>query len=237
MEINTKLANYEIDENELFKKGYLELSFLSELIDREDLIREILNNIGESTFLELTVEKFNFLYQLGYTSVIADNLFRIAKNRLNYNGSINNQYHVARYVRRGNSKEQYRGHFDSHLFTMVTPLLIPKVVDKNKPIGELYVWPNARKQPKNEIINILGKIYFKKYANKESVLKLKSKEILKTFYFEDFKPILFLGNTAFHTNSQVKNDASSDRLTFLSHYFDPNPNFSIGSILRRIRKR
>ena len=65
------------------------------------------------------------------------------------------------------------------MFTLVTPLMIPKI-DEDKSIGELYIWPKARKHPNSELINILGKIYFKRFANKNSVidLKLKQRELL-----------------------------------------------------------
>ena len=49
---------------------------------------------------------------------------------------------------------------------------------KNKERGELLFYPNARKYPRTEIQNIIGKVLFKKYANKASMNKL-----IKSFVF------------------------------------------------------
>lgn len=234
--MNKTFDQFNINTEKLFDQGYIKLDFLSNLIDRQNLISLILEKINGNTFLELNNDNFAYLLNYGYTTILAEKLFAIAKERLGYSGEIKNQYHVARFVKRGNSKEQYRGHFDSHLFTLVTPLMIPKI-EEGKTIGELYIWPKARKHPNSELINILGKIYFKRFANKKSVIDLKLKNKLKVFFFEDFVPILFLGNTTFHTNAEVSIDSSSDRLTFLSHYFDPSPNLSVGALLRKIRNR
>ena len=53
---------------------------------------------------------------------------KIAKKTLNYKGDLTNQYQYCQKVEPGNSKEMFRAHFDSHLFTFVFPISIP---DKN----------------------------------------------------------------------------------------------------------
>ena len=55
--------------------------------------------------------------------------------------------------------------------------------------------------------------------------------------FDDYRPLLFLGNTFFHTNKPVDEDASSYRLTLLTHFYDPSPKYGVGNILRILRSR
>ena len=63
-------------------------------------------------------------------------------------------------VRPGDTSEGYRGHFDSHLFTLVTPINIPEYEETND-IGQLHFFPKTRRTPRNEIQNIYGKIAYK----------------------------------------------------------------------------
>ena len=97
-------------------------------------------------------------------------LFDIAQNSLGYKGEISNQYHVARRVSPGNSKGMYRARFDSHLITMVLPIKIPLAMNVGT-VGEFIYFPNARRMPENEISNLLGKVYHKRFVSeKESDL-------------------------------------------------------------------
>ncbi len=132
--------------------------------------------------------------------------------------------------------EQYRAHFDSHLFTLVIPLIIPTSL-MNEEVGEFLFMPNARRSPKNEIENILGKIYFKKYSRKKAMIRLIKHHECEVEKFSDQCPLLFLGQTTLHTNKAVSSGASSARLTSLSHFFDPGPKLGIGKLLRALRRR
>ena len=76
-------------------------------------------------------------------------------------------------VEPGNTKEMYRAHFDSHLFTMVLPLKIPETT-KDGTAGDLIYFQNARKVPSNEISNFFGKAYYKRFASKEGIEKFSS---------------------------------------------------------------
>ena len=58
-----------------------------------------------------------------------------------------------------------------HLFTMVLPIKIPNVSEKGIS-GELICFPKIRKMPTNEINNMIGKVYYKKYASKTGIEKL-----------------------------------------------------------------
>ena len=68
----------------------------------------------------------NYLDNLQVDKHLTPKLFELAKKMFSYKGDLSNQYHVARKVEPGNSKEMFRAHFDSHLFTMVLPIKIPE---------------------------------------------------------------------------------------------------------------
>ena len=54
---------------------------------------------------------------------------------------------------------------NSHLFTLVTPVVIPKL--KEPESGQLIVFPKIRNEPTSELSNFLGKLKFKiLYASK-----------------------------------------------------------------------
>jgi len=144
--------------------------------------------------------------------------------------------HIARRVEPGNSKEMYRAHFDSHLFTMVLPIKIPSTLN-GESIGELMYFPHARNPPRSEISNFLGKASFKRFANKKGMERLALRQELRVDNFQDYCPLLFIGNTTLHTNRQVSEACSSYRLTLLAHFFDPSPKYGVGSFLRLVRNR
>ena len=69
---------------------------------------------------------------------------------------------IKRTVKPGEKFEGYRAHFDSHVFTLVIPINIPFEQNiENR--GQLIFFPNIRKYKNNEFINILQKLYFKRF--------------------------------------------------------------------------
>jgi len=176
-----------------------------------------------------------FLGELLIDKYLAPKLFDLAQREFGYKGLISNQYHVARSAIPGDDK--YRAHFDSHIFTLVIPLNIPKVKTINDSIGELIFFPNMRGFPSNAFYDFIGKLWTKQFSSESGIKKLKKKKIMKINSFTDYEPLLFMGNTVFHSNKPVSVNADSQRLTLLAHYFDPFPNSSIGSLLRKIRLR
>ena len=88
--------------------------------------------------------------KLAVSEFLTPKLFDIAKKVYGFNGNISSQYHVARKVEPGNSKEMFRAHFDSHLFTLVLPIRIPDSAEEGT-AGELIYFPNARTFPKRRI--------------------------------------------------------------------------------------
>lgn len=235
-----EIDNYwnDIDDRlEILKhNGYVKLPSLQDKIDLPNLSNKINNEMNGSTFAELGMTHQIFLKDIKLDTILAPKLFDIAKEAYGYNGDISNQYHIARRVDPGNSKEMYRAHFDSHLFTIVFPIQIPKASQFSS-AGELIYIPKARNIPKNEFKNSIEKLYFKRYASKEGLQRLAKTKDLYTEDFNDYAPLLFKGNTTLHTNKQVSIDCSSYRLTLLAHFFDPSPKYGVGSLLRFLRRR
>lgn len=227
-----------LDDNidKLFEDGYVrfpsidsfDLKYYGNLISKE---------IGEQTFSELCNEHQIFIDKLSLNKHLTPKLYKIANKEFGYSGLITNQYHVARRVVPGNSTEKYRAHFDSHIFTLVIPIEIPKVIDNGDTIGELVFFPNLRRFPRNPIEDFLGKLWFHKYSNQNGIKKLNQKYPMVKNSFELYEPLLFFGNTVFHTNLPVSENADSYRLTLLAHFFDPFPKYGVGNLLRKVRKR
>ena len=220
---------------QLLEKGFVKLPSLS-IFDLDFLANSISNEMGSLTFKELGSAHKNFLDSLSVDKYLNPKLIKIAQDVFNFKGDISNQYHVARKVEPGNSKEMFRAHFDSHLFTMVLPIKIPEITEEGT-TGDLIYFPYARKAPSNEISNFIGKAYYKKYASKEGMEKFSSHSQKKVDNFRDYEPLLFIGNTTLHTNYPVSLGCSSYRLTLLAHFFDPSPKYGVGGLLRLIRNR
>ena len=220
---------------QLLDNGYVKLPSLNEF-DLDLLSNDISNEMGSLTFKESGSCHLEFLEKFKVQDFLTPKLLDIAKNKFNYKGDLSNQYHVARKVEPGNSKEMFRAHFDSHLFTMVLPLKIPQMSSEGS-AGELMYFPYARKAPRNEISNFIGKAYYKKYASKEGLEKFSAFSQKKVDNFRDYQPLLFVGNTTLHTNYPVSSSCTSYRLTLLAHFFDPSPKYGVGSFLRLIRNR
>ena len=227
-DIDSRLEN-------LLNDGFVKLPSLR-MLDLEHVASNISDEMGSLTFKELGLCHKTFLDELAIEKYLTPKLHKIASEIFSYKGDDSNQYHVARKVEPGNIKEMFRAHFDSHLFTMVLPIKIPET-SNNGTAGDLIYFPYARKVPRNEITNFIGKAYYKRYASKEGMDKFSSNSPKKVDDFIDYQPLLFVGNTTLHTNYPVSPDCSSYRLTLLAHFFDPSPKYGIGGFLRLIRNR
>ena len=233
-------VNYKIDCNNVIQDirdiGYSKLPDIREFFDLEKFGQLISSQIGNKNFYESSSYHMEIIERLELKHSLIPVLYEYAKNKLGYDGSISNQYHIARKVEPGDSKECYRAHFDSHLFTIVFPLLIPKNRE-NLPVGELLIFPNIRKNPSNEFNNLLTKLWYKKYASENGIKKLSERHTMKTINFQDYCPLIFRGNTFLHTNKELSPNLNSNRITCLSHFFDPFSSFGVGTLLRKIRSR
>ena len=214
----------------LLENGIVKLPSLKIL--NLDLFAENINTeVGPLTFKENTINHKKLLKELEVDKFLTPKLFNISRKFFNYKGDISNQYHIARKVNPGDRNEQFRAHFDSHIFTIVFPIKIPTAQD-NDFAGDLVYFPNIRKLPKNEFINLLGKTYYKIYASKNGIKKLAKLHAQKVENFINLEPVIFLGKTTLHTNYPVSLNCSSYRLTLLSHFFDNSSKYSIGNLLR-----
>jgi len=221
---------------ELLAAGSVKLPALGEGFDLDGLAREVARQVAGNTFTELSDVHREFVDRLDLRRDLADRLCGLARRHLGYKGGPDDQYHIARFVTPGNSKECFRSHFDSHLFTLVLPISIPSN-DEPLGAGELIFVPRARRHPRNEIENLVTKTYFKRYASERAVRSLLSSGACRVESFSEMRPLLFLGMTTLHTNMPVTQSASKPRLTFLAHYFDPASKVGVGSLLRRLRNR
>ncbi len=234
------MNNYEINttelKNNLINKGFAKLPSIKDYIKNNSIADKISSEMGDKNFMEASTFHMEFIKNLKLDKSVIPILFDIAKYQLNYKGDLTNQYHVSRKVSPGDSKECYRAHFDSHLFTIVFPLKIPTSRQKD-PCGELIIFPNVRSNPKYEIQNVISKLWYKKYASKTKLEELSKNKQMVLINFHDYCPIIFRGNTFLHTNKELSESANHHRLTCLSHFFDPFASFGIGSFLRKIRSR
>lgn len=145
-------------------------------------------------------------------------------------------YKVARVITNNAPQEAYRAHFDSHLFTLVTPINIPYDVQSIHN-GELILFNKIRKEPSNELLNLYEKIKFRKYYGKSGADSLQQTANFKVLNLIDKVPVLFLGRQCLHYNFPLAPSSTEARITFLSHFFDISPVLSIGNLNRIFRGR
>ena len=176
-----------------------------------------------------------YIKKKGIYTKLKKDLRIIAKKYYKKNLEYNDTYEITRITKGSQKSESYLGHFDSHLFTLVTPILIPK--NSSKESGQLIVFPKIRKEPKNELINVIDKIFYKKYHSKDRFTQLMKSKKYKEFDFTDEVPVLFLGRVTLHGNRGFHQEMENYRITLLTHFFDPSPKYGIGNILRQIRSR
>ncbi|WP_299257389.1 hypothetical protein [uncultured Kushneria sp.] len=218
------------------ERGAMMFPALSESLDVDAYAREIMQEVVGRTFCASSPTHARLLDALEVRNELAPVLHGMAREHFGYQGSLEDQYHIARLVTPGNSTEQYRAHFDSHLFTLVIPLIIPTATDGNE-AGELLYRPNARRHPRSELENTAGKVWFKRYANRERATRLLEKKQFTLENFAERRPMLFSGRTTLYTNRAVSLAASGPRLTLLAHFFDPSPRYGVGKLLRTLRRR
>ena len=220
----------------LFERGFVHFPSILDRKWRKDVYTSCMEQINSKSYAENLPANLKFLDQVGISRFLAPALAESAKKYFNVSCKVNDIYNVCRLVRPGDTSEGYRGHFDSHLFTLVTPINIPEYPETDD-IGQLYFFPNARKMPKYEFQNIVGKIAFKRYNSRSGFEALANKTDRITETFRDYRPILFVGNTTFHGNAPLNSGSQFNRMTILTHFFDPSPKYGIGNLMRLLRRR
>lgn len=226
-----------IESEKLLTNGWVKVPDLAlSDMERISLLDEILMTESKKIYSEMTDAHKAFLDIKNINKDLTPYLFNLAKN-MGYKVKSDDMYCVTRVVDPNDSYESFKAHFDSHLFTLVTPINIPRNEDSDKGNGELIAFPKLRSEPRIEIINIIMKAFFKLFANEKGINYLKKNKTNNKFDFKDNNPILFLGRSTLHFNLPVQNQRGEKRVTLLTHFFDPSPKFGIGSILRKVRSR
>jgi hypothetical protein len=220
-------------EKDLLLNGYIELPQLAFDGSIEEHIRTV--GLNHKTYNSNTSFHNDYLEKHSINVALRDELAELAKSHLGISVDKNDIYSITRIVQSYDGLESYRGHFDSHLFTLVTPVSIPRTNAAES--GQLILFPKVRKEPRNELINLVGKLKFKiLFANKSGFKRLMRVKNYVELDFANSKPILFLGRQCFHGNRSFLKAPDSSRVTLLTHFFDPNTN-GVGSVMRKIRKR
>lgn len=219
----------------LFSKGYAYLPSIQNLIES--------NNTKEEAFAEIKDKTYSLNNKAHLKLMKAMDLerffgavFQEATNQLRLKIKLEDRYFVARRVKSGQLSESYRGHFDSHFLTIVLPIKIPVSNVESNGRGELKAVPDARKIPRSELVNLFQKTYWKKFASESGFSDISKKKTVITEFFDDYRPLAFIGTTTFHGNN-ILLEQYEDRLTFLCHLYDTSPKYGVGALLRRLRNR
>lgn len=222
-----------IQEKELIENGFVELPQLKYDGPKENF-KKFTKELNK-TYNSDTEFHINYLKKHNIKTKLRDNLLEIAQKYYNIKVNKDDIYTISRIVQSFDNLESYRGHFDSHLFTLVTPVVIPKTNDPES--GQLILFSKIRREPKNELENFLGKLkYNLLYASKKGFKDLMLKNKYEELDFKNLNPVLFLGRQSFHGNRSFAKAPEGIRVTLLTHFFDPSAG-GIGSILRKIRNR
>ncbi len=215
----------------LLSQGYIKLPDLRSTEDPKEIIAA--KHFGTYSTGSDFQTKYHEMIDLDkITSQLSD----IATSKFNIKVNKTDIYKILRVVNASNIKESYRMHFDSHLFTLVTPVIIPKT--RTSESGQLITFPNLRVEPLGEFYNIISKLYYKFFLKgKKNVEKLSKQHKSVEFDFSDNVPILFLGRATLHGNRGFDEIPEGIRITMLTHFFDPSPKYGIGNLIRLIRNR
>lgn len=221
----------------LLKFGYLSLPEFKLQINDINSIKEGLLQTCINTYNANNNHHEDYYKRYKINELLTPQLKRIAELHLNNKVNLTDVYKISRIISESEKNESYRGHFDSHIFTLVTPVQIPESSNSINS-GQLILYPKVRDEPKNEFSNIMGKLKFKKYSS-ESGEKLLIEKNYKSvvFDFSDLCPVLFLGRQSFHYNRSFESKTDEKRITLLTHFFDPSPKYGIGNINRLFRRR
>jgi len=215
----------------LLSQGYVKLPDLRSTEDPSELIAA-----KHSGTYSSGSEFQNKYHETIGLNKITNQLSEIAISKFNIKVDKTDVYKILRVVQSSNIKESYRMHFDSHIFTLVTPVIIPKISSSES--GQLITFPNLRVEPIGNIYNFISKLYYKIFfQGKKNTIKLSDTNKSVEFDFSDNEPILFLGRATLHGSRGFDETPEGLRITMLTHFFDPSPKYGIGNLIRLIRNR
>ena len=229
-------TNIDTDLVELVENGAVKLPSVKSADWRTEVHQKCTDQMGSKTYGENLLANLDFLDAFQINQILKPKLIELANDVFGCKVDSADVYNVCRLVRAGTLSEGYRGHFDSHLFTLVTPINIPNFGEvKNG--GQLNYFPKSRPFPKSELLNAARKISFKRFNSEAGFNALSQKKKLIVDDFADYRPLLFVGNTTFHGNAPVDGGSNENRMTLLTHFFDPSPKYGVGALMRKLRNR
>jgi hypothetical protein len=221
--------------DELFNTGYVFLPDFNYKGVQNDA-SAILNK-SSSTHIQNSKLHLDYLHLINVNNSIVEPLADAAYSRFNIKVSKNDLYCITKVIKPGEVSVSDRPHFDSHLFTLITPISIPEATSEER--GQLAVHSKIRTEPESEILNLFGKLkFYLMYSSKKGYRRLSVEFKPKEFDFSDMCPIMFLGRQNFHCSMPFQSKMpDSTHILLITHFFDPSPFWSIGSINRIIRNR
>jgi hypothetical protein len=191
----------------------------------------------KSTHSENTAEHLKYIQEKKIKEKIVPELLKIAQSITKAKLNSNDLYCITKVIRPMEKSVSDTGHFDSHIFTLVTPVRIPKSNSLHHK-GQLVLFNNIRQDPLNELVNFFQKLFFYIFfSSPRGIKKLKLKKNYIEFDFKDYIPLLFLGRQCFHSSNHFLSKFNDQHILFITHFFDPSPKFSIGRINRFLRDR
>jgi hypothetical protein len=169
--------------------------------------------------------------------ILFSELIRCAENATGKKITYVDYYAITKIAKPNQTSVSDRGHFDSHLITLITPVKVPKVKSKSSR-GQLTFFNKIRNEPTNELSNFFTKLYFYLfYSSSEKIHRLYKKVTPLEIDFYDMRPLLFLGRQNFHFSNPFKSKKSESHILLITHFFDPSPIWGIGRANRFFRKR
>jgi hypothetical protein len=219
----------------LLEKGY---TFLPDLKLETKNIKELnLEKYGTRAHIKDTELHNFYLKQHNIKKILIPELIKKANKLHQKNINPNDLYCITKIIKPYQISDSDKPHFDSHLFTLVTPVKIPKSNSKEY-FGQLGLFIKIRKEPSNEFFNFLSKLYFFIFfRNEKNLKKLKNKINCVELGFQDMIPVIFLGRQCYHYSMPFYSAKPESHVLLITHFFDPGPKWGIGNINRYLRNR
>jgi hypothetical protein len=221
----------------LLKNGYVFLPELKWEFKDSDPLVSLLNNQNK-THIKDSLLHLNYLNNIECSKNLIPDLKRVAIDFLGINEcKLKNMYCVTKIVKSFQVSVSDTPHFDSHIFTLVTPVSIPQSLDIEN-CGQLIMFNKFRPEPTNEFINFFSKFFYYFFlSSPPQIQKLRNKKSYVEFDFKDLIPVVFLGRQNLHFSRPFKSLEDKNHILLITHFFDPSPFWSIGYINRYIRNR
>lgn len=218
-------------EKKLMSQGYVFIPKLK--FDRYKNVRVSPNKHGH---IQNFSDHLLYFEEANIKKYLLPKLLKFSKKIFSKKIDANDLYFVTRIAANDEKTRSDFGHFDSHIFTLITPVKIPRLCSGEFQ-GQLTIFNKIRKEPKSEIVNFFEKLYFFLfYSNEKGIKRLKIKKRFVVFDFQNYTPLLFMGRQSFHVTQKFQSKISNQKhILFITHFFNPSPIFSIGRLNKFLR--